>query len=155
MCGIVGLFLKRDDAGPDLGRLLAGMLGEMADRGPDSTGFAVYGDAAPAGAFKATLYAADPAHDWTAFERALVAAFPIVGVPRRHGSHAVFTVRASETALRDWLAAHHPAVRAFGFGARLEVYKDVGLPAEVARRYGLDGLAGRHAPGPTPLATGR
>ncbi|MBI3512953.1 MAG: glutamine amidotransferase family protein [Proteobacteria bacterium] len=153
MCGIVGLFLKRDDAGPDLGRLLAGMLGEMADRGPDSTGFAIYGDAAPAGAFKATLYAADPAHDWPAFERALVAQFPIVGAPRYHGSHAVFTVRASETALRDWLAAHQPSVRAFGFGTRIEVYKDVGLPAEVARRYGLEGLRGSHALGHTRMAT--
>ena len=51
MCGIVGLFLKRDGAGRDLGRLLGGMLGELAERGPDSTGFAIYGDDAPEVAF--------------------------------------------------------------------------------------------------------
>ena len=153
MCGIVGLFLKRDDAGHQLGRLLAGMLGEMADRGPDSTGFAIYGDSAPTGAFKATLYAADPAIDWTAFERALAAQFPIVGAPRHHGSHAVFAVRASEAALRDWLATQQPSVRAFGFGSRIEVYKDVGLPTEVARRYGLEALHGSHALGHTRMAT--
>jgi methylamine---glutamate N-methyltransferase subunit A len=153
MCGIVGLFLKHDRAGHALGRLLGGMLGEMAERGPDSTGFAVYGDEAPEGAFKATLYCADPAIDWAGFERALVAAFPVIGAPRIHGSHAVFTVRAGESALRDWLAAHHPAVRAFGFGARIEVFKDVGLPDDVARRYGLDGLHGSHALGHTRMAT--
>ena len=47
MCGIVGLFFKARTASPALGPLLAGMLREMAERGPDSTGFAVYGDDAP------------------------------------------------------------------------------------------------------------
>ena len=44
MCGIVGLFLKNKELEPDLGRLTALMLKEMRDRGPDSAGFAVYGD---------------------------------------------------------------------------------------------------------------
>ena len=47
MCGIVGLFLKDRALEPELGALLAGMLGTMRDRGPDSAGFAVYGAAAP------------------------------------------------------------------------------------------------------------
>jgi asparagine synthetase B (glutamine-hydrolysing) len=44
MCGIAGLFLKDRALEPDLGRLLAGMLKPLSDRGPDSAGFAVYGD---------------------------------------------------------------------------------------------------------------
>ena len=71
MCGIAGLFLKHDGDSHALGRMLGGMLGELADRGPDSTGFAIYGDDAPAGAFKATLYSTDPAIDWDAFGHAL------------------------------------------------------------------------------------
>lgn len=43
MCGIVGLFLKDQRLEPELGALLAGMLGTLCDRGPDSAGFAVYG----------------------------------------------------------------------------------------------------------------
>ena len=43
MCGIVGLFLKDPSLEPQLGALLAEMLGVMTDRGPDSAGFAVYG----------------------------------------------------------------------------------------------------------------
>src|SRR3954464_3303096 len=120
MCGIVGLFLKHDRVGIELGSLLGGMLSEMAERGPDSTGFAIYGADAPAGAAKATLYSADPAIDWSALARALGAAFPLLGAPQVQGSHAVVTVQADETALRDWLAAHRPDVRAFGFGARIE-----------------------------------
>src|SRR5581483_9364263 len=43
MCGIVGLFLKNEALEPQLGRLTAGMLSQLRDRGPDSAGFAVYG----------------------------------------------------------------------------------------------------------------
>ena len=41
MCGIVGLFIKDPALEPELGRLAAGMLATMSDRGPDSAGFAV------------------------------------------------------------------------------------------------------------------
>ena len=51
MCGIVGLFFKRGAATASLGPLLAGMLSQMRERGPDSTGFALFGDEAPPGAF--------------------------------------------------------------------------------------------------------
>ena len=44
MCGIVGLHLRNPELVPQLGRLLTGMLCEMADRGSDSAGVAVYGD---------------------------------------------------------------------------------------------------------------
>lgn len=43
MCGIVGLFLKDPRLEGELGGLLAGMLGTLCDRGPNSAGFAVYG----------------------------------------------------------------------------------------------------------------
>ena len=49
MCGIVGLFFKRGAATQALGPLLAGMLSQMRERGPDSTGFALYGEAAHPG----------------------------------------------------------------------------------------------------------
>src|SRR6266851_1870710 len=66
MCGIVGVFLKNTASQPKLGSLLAGMLAQMTERGPDSAGFAIYGDAAPAGAYKATLFHPDPKFDWSA-----------------------------------------------------------------------------------------
>ena len=47
MCGIVGLFFKHGAATQALGPLLAGMLAQMRERGPDSTGFALYSDEAP------------------------------------------------------------------------------------------------------------
>ena len=42
MCGIVGLFIKNPDLKNSLGRHLSEMLIGMSQRGPDSTGFAIY-----------------------------------------------------------------------------------------------------------------
>src|SRR6516162_9263883 len=66
MCGIVGLFCKSPELEPRLGELLASMLVQLSDRGPDSAGIAVYRDPAPDGWTKLTLYAADPGCDWSA-----------------------------------------------------------------------------------------
>ena len=55
MCGIVGLFLKDDRLSANLGPMLSLMLEALSDRGPDSTGFAIYGES-DAGNVKVTLY---------------------------------------------------------------------------------------------------
>ena len=44
MCGIVGLYLKNPKLESEIGKLFAPMMEAMTNRGPDSAGFAVYGD---------------------------------------------------------------------------------------------------------------
>ena len=153
MCGIVGLFFKRGAATASLGPLLAGMLSQMRERGPDSTGFALYGEAAPPGAFKATLRAPDGGYDWAALEAGIATIFPVVCPARPYGSHAVFTIGADPEPIFAWLARHHPALGIFGFGERIEVFKDVGLPEAVAQRFDLEQRSGTHGLGHTRMAT--
>ena len=153
MCGIVGLFFKTRAGSPMLGPLLAGMLREMGERGPDSTGFAVYGDDAPPGGFKVSLHAPAADYDWSGFASEIDAVFPLLGPLRRYGTHAVATLRATQADLHAWLAKHRPEVAIFGFGERIEVFKDVGLPDAVTSRFGLPQRAGTHALGHTRMAT--
>jgi methylamine---glutamate N-methyltransferase subunit A len=156
MCGIVGLFFKHGSATPDLGSCLAGMLSQMAERGPDSTGFALYGDAAPQGAFKVTLHAPDSQYDWAGLEAELAGAFPLAEPGRQHGSHAVFTPFTPGAEVEPffaWLTRRHPELDTFGFGERIEVFKEVGLPNSVAHRFGLGQRSGTHALGHTRMAT--
>jgi glutamate synthase domain-containing protein 1 len=153
MCGIVGLFFKRGAATPALGPLLAGMLSQMAERGPDSTGFALYGDPAPAGTFRVTLHAPDDQYDWQAFEAELGSVFPLAEPARYYCSHAVFSLGAGQQEFFDWFTHHHPELGIFGFGERIEVFKDVGLPDAVARRFDLGHRSGTHALGHTRMAT--
>jgi len=150
MCGIVGLFLKDNALEPELGALLAGMLGTMSDRGPDSAGFAVYGAAAP-DAIKLTVRGPGGC-DFAAVVRRLEAA----GVAVTHvarDTHVVLTVplRHEATARAEIAAA--PELTIVGGGRRMEIFKEVGRPDRVALRFGLDTMAGTHGIGHTRMAT--
>ncbi|HWZ10179.1 MAG TPA: glutamine amidotransferase family protein [Xanthobacteraceae bacterium] len=150
MCGIVGLFLKDSALERELGALLAGMLGTMRDRGPDSAGFAVYGAAAP-GAIKLTVRGPRDC-DFAALVRRLEAGrTPLPHVV--YDTHLVLTVRsADEAAIRAEVAAMSE-LTVIGSGRRMAIFKEVGRPDKVAERFGLDGMAGSHAIGHTRMAT--
>jgi glutamate synthase domain-containing protein 1 len=146
MCGIVGLFIKDPKLEPELGSLLSGMLGVMCDRGPDSAGFAVYGAGAP-GMIKLTLRGS------AGTDFATLAASLDAEIASRD-THGVVTVPAEkEPAIRAKLAALAPEITVVGAGRRMELYKEVGLPSEVATRFGLERMAGSHGIGHTRMAT--
>ena len=149
MCGIVGLFLKDKAMEPKLGAMLAGMLHVMSDRGPDSAGFAIYG-AGETERIKLTLRG----RDLDGVAASLEKATGIVAVAVRNDSHLVLSISAGEEqAARSWLSAERPDLVLTGSGKRIELYKEVGLPADVAKRFGLAGMAGSHGIGHTRMAT--
>jgi glutamate synthase domain-containing protein 1 len=152
MCGIVGLFLKDPSLEPRLGSLIADMLQVMSDRGPDSAGFAIYGDG-KTGFSKLTVRFIPGGHSddlAEALEAALGA--PVEVTP--HDTHAVILVpEALEAAARAWLEEHRPGLSTVGSGRRIELYKEVGLPADVADRFELRAMSGTHGIGHTRMAT--
>src|ERR1700690_1702012 len=98
MCGIVGLFCKSPELEPELGRLLAAMLEQMGDRGPDSAGGAVYRQPAQTGWTKLPLYSADPLQDWGALCGGLAGAFGGQDHTSTRAKHAVLPVEADADA---------------------------------------------------------
>jgi len=66
VCGIVGLFSKSPALEAGLGTHLGAMLAQMAERGPDSAGVAIYRDPVAAGSTKICLFAEDPHYGWGA-----------------------------------------------------------------------------------------
>jgi methylamine---glutamate N-methyltransferase subunit A len=152
MCGIVGLFLKNRALEPKLGSLLAGMLGTMCDRGPDSAGFAIYG-AGDREHVKLTLRAASADTDFAALAKKVEATIGASVTVETHATHAVFTLPAeSEPAAREAIAGLSK-VKVVGSGTRMEIYKEVGRPDVVAKRFDLAHMAGSHAIAHTRMAT--
>jgi glutamate synthase domain-containing protein 1 len=158
MCGIVGLFLKRPALEPRLGALTATMLATMCERGPDSAGFAVYGAGGagvPApGMVKITLQSPEPEDDFAALGGSLsdVMDGPVTMAVR--DTHAVITVPARDVeTIRTHVATRYPRMRVMGVGERVEIYKEVGLPTDVAARFELAQMTGTHAIGHTRMAT--
>jgi glutamate synthase domain-containing protein 1 len=155
MCGIAGLQLRNPDLRPRLGELVVPMLSMLAGRGPDSTGVAIYRGDVPAGTVKYSLRAPRDGYDWDGLARALHDAGDGAAPPglRRHGRDAVLVTSLPAQRTEALLAAIDPAVRLFGHGPAIEVYKDTGAAPAVCSRYGVAGMTGYQAIGHTRMAT--
>ena len=153
MCGIVGLFSKSPVIEERLGELLARMLIEMTERGPDSTGVAVYRDRAPGSMTKITLLSREGEFDWQAMNDEISRVFPGSGSLKPTENHAVATIDAPAGRFREWVAREHPELYINSAGASMEIYKEKGLPADVVDRFGVAGMRGTHALGHTRMAT--
>lgn len=153
MCGIVGLFLKDPSLEPELGNLLTDMLVTMSDRGPDSAGIAIYGKDS-AERIKLTLQSDQPDDDFGSLASALSSALETEVSLRINDTHAVLELAQTQLAdARMTLAELRPKVRIMSTGETIEIYKEVGLPAEVADRFGLRNMSGTHGIGHTRMAT--
>ena len=153
MCGIVGLFLKEKSLEPKLGGLLADMLITMTDRGPDSAGIAIY--CADNGVQSKLTVQSDRAdRDFASLAADLSHEIGSEVKLQRNDTHAVLEVASDKTELaRDALAKCRADVRIMSGGAAIEIYKEVGLPKDVAQRFQLSTMSGSHGVGHTRMAT--
>lgn len=153
MCGIVGLHLRTPDLYPRLGELLTGMLCEMANRGSDSAGVAVYGDPVwtpPGRGCVSLLHVTD---DLESIRAAVGSALGVdVSVAMIGDTHLLTAVADSEALLAAARAGYPDALVA-GFGADLAVLKGVGDPAALTRSWGLATARGWQGVGHTRMAT--
>ena len=148
MCGIVGLFAKSAEVEERLGAHLGAMLGQMADRGPDSAGLAVYRDPAPAGSTKLSLFSEDPREDWDALARELGA-----GEIAVRASHGILVVEGEAADAQALVRSRRPDLRVMSAGERIEIYKEMGNPRDFVERFDLAGLQGSHGLAHTRMAT--
>jgi glutamate synthase domain-containing protein 1 len=150
MCGIVGLFLKNEALRPRLGNLLTDMLITMTDRGPDSAGIAIYGD--DSGKLKITVQSETPDLTFEGLDSALAMALDGPVSMRVVDTHAVLGLPdGSDARARAFL--NERGIRIMGAGHSMEIFKEVGLPKDVARRFHLRDMGGSHGIGHTRMAT--
>lgn len=153
MCGIVGLFLKDKTLEPQLGALLSDMMVLLSDRGPDSAGLAIYG-AAKEGSAKITLQSPAPARDFSGLADQLREEIGTQSKVTVKSTHAVVEVPVDKVAeAREAILKLRPAVRIMGAGELVEIYKEVGSPESVAKRFDIAKMAGTHGIGHTRMAT--
>jgi methylamine---glutamate N-methyltransferase subunit A len=151
MCGIAGLFLKDPKLHPDLGAMLTRMLAPLCDRGPDSAGFAVYGAEVP-GCTKITVRAEAGA----TFDTLFADLKDLKGAPFQHQIRDTHCTLVVPVALERAVTERVRAAGSFsvvGVGRHMELFKEVGRPDEVAKRFDLSKMKGTHAIGHTRMAT--
>ncbi len=157
MCGIVGLMLKQPGLRGRLGELMVPMLIGMTERGPDSAGLAVFTEALLEGQRKISVYSglteAGAAYDWPTLVHTLNEALNVQAWASVKGNHAVIGFEGPAGPVKRWIAAFDPKLHLLSAGSSIDLYKDVGTPAQVAERYAFGSLSGSHLVGHTRMAT--
>ena len=165
MCGIAGLIHKGKSS--DIGSELTAMLQSLKHRGPDSTGFALYGNAMPnqyVMRFKVAeqedLRTGFKIHEQVKERKTEVdKRLQEMGAKVDHADQAteyayryIFTFDGDMKRLSDYIEDIDNA-EILSIGHALELVKDLGDAATVSGQYSLKGFEGTHAIGHTRMAT--
>jgi len=166
MCGIAGLIWKGGTTS-DIGSEMTQMLQALKHRGPDSTGFALYGQAQE-GVQVLRFKVAEQEEMSSGFDihRQVIERKAAVDTRLEEmGAQIVKKEDATEYAFRyqfkfggdlkrliDFLEDIE-GVEILSVGKALELIKDMGDAALVSEQYGINGFVGTHAIGHTRMAT--
>ena len=163
MCGIAGI-IHRDGPG-EIGSEITRMLQSMKHRGPDSTGFALYGP--PDDLFVMRVKLADPNDNhgfgWSeGLERhrneiesrlsKIGATIDAIRGDQEYAYRIKFRYTGDLKPLADYVE-DVPGCEVLSLGHSLEIIKDLGDAESVAERYGLARFTGTHAIGHVRMAT--
>ncbi len=157
MCGIVGLLAKKPALRERLGELMVPMLIGMTERGPDSAGLAVFTNPLPASQRKISVYSglteAGAEFNWQGLVHDLKIHLGASVEVEPKGNHAILTTVLEPEVIKHWVMEKHPKLHLLSTGRSIDLYKDIGTPAEVAARYDFRNLKGSHLVGHTRMAT--
>ena len=151
MCGIVGLFIKNPALESQLGALVAPMLSEMTERGPDSAGMAVYRDPNDKGC-KVTVLSQKLDFDWASFEKSVNSNFFLKKFTVTQ-NHAVLSLDNSLNEVEEWLALNWSDLSVTSAGTNIEIFKGKSNPADFIEQFDNKNMTGTHALGHTRMAT--
>ncbi len=169
MCGIAGI-LYRDGASSaedahEIGRDMTRMLQSMKHRGPDSTGYALYGPSQPATLMRYTLADANTPRDFEFEDRLARHQREVLAKVRTAGATIRDVEQETEYAYRVVLeydgdlkeladrVESVPDAEVLSLGHSLEIIKDLGDAESVAEQYRLDEFKGTHGIGHVRMAT--
>ena len=153
MCGIVGLYLKKSNLFDQIGELFSTMLVCLSSRGPDSAGFAIYGNEPPAGYIKVTLRHDGENYDWQILSDELSQHFECQPQLHTNSNYAVIAVPGQETDIRRVLQDLDASVSVMSVGRSIEILKEIGSPQSIVERFSMRSMHGSHAIGHTRMAT--
>jgi glutamate synthase domain-containing protein 1 len=163
MCGIAGIIYR--DGSRDIGREMTAMLQSMKHRGPDSTGYALFGPPSKTVVMRYKLADANDERDYEFAERLernraevesrlgqLGARVREVEEETDYALRATIEYDGDLKTLADYVE-DVPNCEVLSLGHSLEIVKDLGDAETVSKQYDLDGFDGTHAIGHVRMAT--
>jgi glutamate synthase domain-containing protein 1 len=163
VCGIAGIIYR--NGGREVGRDMTRMLQSMKHRGPDSTGYALFGPRSHAYVMRFKLADANDPRDFEFADRIRRNRYQVEQRLRRHGVHFQDVQEETDYAFRvsfDYkgdlkeltdLIEDVPGAEVLSLGHSLEIIKDLGDAETVSTQYDLAQFEGTHAIGHVRMAT--
>ena len=149
MCGIVGIYLKTTKFEIDLGRMLSGMLNNMESRGPDSAGFAIYKNSNK-DEYQYSLCINDL--DFNKFKNDITNKIKNFTLSQ-HSDHVVVKTTEIPKKFIKIINKEFKDVSLVGYGRSIEIFKQVGNPKDIVKKFNLESFSGTHGIGHTRMAT--
>jgi methylamine---glutamate N-methyltransferase subunit A len=165
MCGIAGIIYRENGAEHDVGLDMTRMLQSMKHRGPDSTGYALYGEPRDLVLMRFKLADANTPRDFEFHDRLRRHRALVEQRLSRLGAQVDDIKEETEYAFRVTLrydgdlktladlVEDVPDCEVLSLGHSLEIIKDLGDAETVANQYGLEKIRGTHAIGHVRMAT--
>jgi methylamine---glutamate N-methyltransferase subunit A len=163
MCGIAGIIYR--DGSRDIGREMTAMLQSMKHRGPDSTGYALFGPPSKTVVMRYKLADANDERDYEFAERLERNRAEVESRLGQLGARVTEVEEETDYALRATLeydgdlktladyVEDVPNCEVLSLGHSLEIVKDLGDAETVSKQYDLDEFNGTHAIGHVRMAT--
>jgi len=163
MCGIAGIIYR--DGSRDIGREMTAMLQSMKHRGPDSTGYALFGPPSKTVVMRYKLADANDARDYEFAERLERNRAEVESRLGQLGARVIEVEEETDYALRATIeydgdlktladyVEDVPNCEVLSLGHSLEIVKDLGDAETVSKQYDLDEFSGTHAIGHVRMAT--
>ena len=149
MCGIVGIYLKTKKFEKNLGKMLSGMLNNMESRGPDSAGFAVYKEENKKN-YKYSLCLNDT--NVNDFEKKILKILKKAQLSQ-FSDHVILKTLENPKKMIKILSSNFPEVSIVGYGKSIEIFKQIGNPKDIVKKFNLESFSGTHGIGHTRMAT--
>tara|TARA_B100001057_G_scaffold12815_1_gene12096 strand:- start:677 stop:1561 length:885 start_codon:yes stop_codon:yes gene_type:complete len=149
MCGIVGIYLKSKKFEGSLGNMLSDMLINMGSRGPDSAGFAIYKEDEEEN-FKYSLCLNGA--NYEKFKKEIENKITISNI-EKNSDHVIMKSQDHPRDVLKMLNKNFKEISIVGYGKSIEIFKQVGEPKDVVKKFNLKDFSGTHGIGHTRMAT--
>ena len=149
MCGIVGIYLKNKKLEKSLGRFLSGMLKNMSSRGPDSAGFAIYKEEKK---YKYKYSICLNKMNFIVFKKQFTKVIKKAKI-EQISDHVIIKTNDKPEKILKIFNDKFKNISLVGYGKSIEIFKQVGNPEKVVKKFNLEKLEGSHGIGHTRMAT--
>ena len=151
MCGIVGIFIKNKKLESNLGNYLSKMINNMSSRGPDSAGFAIYDSLKNKKLCKFSLCFSDNTNI-NYFIKDIKKNFKDIKT-KELSDHLVVTTSSKIEIFKKYITNKYKDISIVGYGQSIEIFKQVGNPQDIVKKFQLNKFKGTHGIGHTRMAT--